>query len=146
MTANKTMIRFGYPNTLVHAYTHWVVMLREEQPTVGSLVLCSTSLATAYSALPAAAFTEMHKAIGDIENALSEAFAYDKINYLMLMMSDPNVHYHVIPRYASERSACGVTIEDRGWPKAPALGDAFRVNAEQRDELCSLLKEHWPRA
>jgi diadenosine tetraphosphate (Ap4A) HIT family hydrolase len=146
MHPNPTMTRFGYPLTLIHAYEHWVVLLREDQPTLGSLVLCSTSAATAYSALPRAGFTEMHDVIRDIEKTLSDAFAYDKINYLMLMMSDPNVHYHVIPRYASERSACGITLLDQGWPRAPVLADAFTVDGAQREALCAHIQRYWPRS
>ncbi len=38
---NKTIVRFGYPATLVAEYEHWVVLLRPEQPTLGSLVLAA---------------------------------------------------------------------------------------------------------
>ena len=50
------------------------------------------------------------------------AFACDKLNYLMLMMVDPDVHFHVLPRYAVEREFGGVRFTDPGWPKVPNLG------------------------
>jgi len=135
--ANQTAIRFGYPQTLIKEYEHWLVLLREEQATLGSLVLCAKSEATEFSALPGAAYTEMGAVISEIEMALKTAFAYDRINYLMLMMVDPNVHFHVIPRYAETPAACGLTIPDRGWPLAPQLGAAHTLTSTEREMLCS---------
>ena len=40
----------------------------------------------------------------EIEATLSAEVAYERINYLMLMMVDPNVHFHVFPRYEGSRS------------------------------------------
>ena len=44
--ANPTMIKFGYPDTLVREWDHWVVLLRPAQVTLGSLVLAARSDAT----------------------------------------------------------------------------------------------------
>jgi diadenosine tetraphosphate (Ap4A) HIT family hydrolase len=140
---NQTMTRFGYPETLIREYDHWVVVLREPQVTLGSLILCAKSRATAFSKLPAGAFEEMEAAVNDIERALSEAFHYDKINYLMLMMVDPNVHFHVFPRFATPRSACGVTIADAGWPAAPKLDSHRELTLAEREALCRHLSDFW---
>jgi diadenosine tetraphosphate (Ap4A) HIT family hydrolase len=140
---NQTAVRFGYPETLIREYEHWLVLLREPQATLGSLVLCAKSDATEFSALSTAAHTEMGTVVGEIEHALKAAFAYDKINYLMLMMVDPNVHFHVIPRYAEIRSACGLTVADPGWPALPQLGDAQDITSAQRDALITLISEYW---
>ena len=143
--ANRTVIRFGYPATLIHEYEHWIVLLREQQVTLGSLVLCAKSDATEFSALSLNAFEEMREVIRDIERALKAAFDYEKINYLMLMMVDPHVHFHVIPRYAAERSACGLVVRDTGWPKAPELGSAKQLASEERDALCEHIIAKWQR-
>ena len=137
------MTRFGYPDTLICEYNHWVVLLREQQVTLGSLILCSSSDATAFSKLPVGAFEEMGAVVNDIERVISEAFHYDKINYLMLMMVDPNVHFHVIPRYSSERSACGLTLIDTGWPAAPKLAEHREVTLSERDALCQHIRGFW---
>ena len=136
---NQTMTRFGYPDTLIYEYDHWVVLLREQQVTLGSLILCAKSDATAFSQLPIGAFA----GVGDIERAISEAFHYDKINYLMLMMVDPNVHFHVIPRYSAERSACGLTLTDTGWPAAPRLDKHHDLTPSERDALCRHIRGFW---
>ena len=45
---NETIAKFGYPETLVAEYTHWVVLLRPAQPTLGSLVLAAKSEASRF--------------------------------------------------------------------------------------------------
>jgi diadenosine tetraphosphate (Ap4A) HIT family hydrolase len=141
---NETIARFGYPATLIAEYEHWVVLLRPAQPTLGSLILAAKSDATAFSELEPAAVSGLHATIADIEGTLSDTVGFAKINYLMLMMVDPHVHFHVIPRYDGERSACGVTIADAGWPKLPALGEAVTLSPEQVAELRDWLRSRWP--
>jgi diadenosine tetraphosphate (Ap4A) HIT family hydrolase len=143
---NETIRRFGFPATLVAEYQYWVVLLRPAQPTLGSLILAAKGEATAFADLDAAAFAELRSAITAIEAALGEAIGYAKINYLMLMMVDPHVHFHVLPRYEGERSAGGVAVRDAGWPKAPALAEAVELDSAQIAELSSWLRSRWPSA
>jgi diadenosine tetraphosphate (Ap4A) HIT family hydrolase len=82
--------------------------------------------------------------VQDIEGRVCDAVGYAKINYLMLMMVDRNVHFHVVPRYEGERSAAGVTVRDAGWPKAPVLGEAVELSAEQIATLVGWLRSGWP--
>ncbi|HLL30946.1 MAG TPA: HIT family protein [Allosphingosinicella sp.] len=140
---NQTIVRFGYPATLVAEYEHWVVLLRPAQPTLGSLVLAAKAEETSLAALPAEAFAEMGRAVADVERALGAAVRYEKINYLMLMMVDPHVHFHVIPRYEGERSACEVNVSDAGWPKVPALGEAVELEPDQVRALAEHFKGFW---
>ncbi|MGA9575558.1 MAG: HIT family protein [Lysobacterales bacterium] len=140
---NQTADRFGYPGTIVREYDHWLVLLREPQATLGSLILCAKADVTEFSALSREAFFEMGAVVADIERALKAAFDYDKINYMMLMMVDPNVHFHVIPRYAEPRSACGLMIRDPGWPALPQLGEGHKVNPVERVALIEHISEHW---
>ncbi|HYD37090.1 MAG TPA: HIT family protein, partial [Allosphingosinicella sp.] len=91
-----------------------------------------------------AAFAELGTVVGDIEAALGAAVRYEKINYLMLMMVDPHVHFHVIPRYEGERSLRGVTVADRGWPKIPALAESVELGPRQIEALVDHLKGFWP--
>lgn len=143
---NATIRKFGYPATLIRDYPHWLVLLRPQQPTLGSLVLAAKSDCTAFADLRAPAFAELQTVIGDIEAALGAAVRYERINYLMLMMVDPHVHFHVIPRYSGERSGGGVMIADAGWPKTPDLASATAVEEEGIAALASWLKPFWPAA
>ena len=141
---NATIEKFGYPATLIRDYRHWVVLLRPAQPTLGSLVLAAKSDATAFGALPADAHAELATITAEIETALGSAVAYQRINYLMLMMVDPHVHFHVIPRYEGERESDGVSVTDAGWAGPPALGQAVALTADQIRGLAAWLKGLWP--
>jgi len=140
---NATIAKFGWPATLVAEFDHWVVLLRPAQPTLGSLVLAAKSDATAFGDLPGAAHAELKTVTAAIEAALTSAVGYAKINYLMLMMVDPHVHFHVIPRYDGERSAAGLTIADAGWPGQPDLGSAVKIDSEADTALRDWLKGHF---
>lgn len=142
---NETILRFGYPGAMIAHYDHWVVLLRPAQPTLGSLILAAKGEATSFPDLPLEAFAELRAVVADIERALAASIRHEKINYLMLMMVDPHVHFHVIPRYEGERSACGVTVADAGWPKVPALGEAVTLETEQVEALVRYFKGFWPR-
>ena len=142
---NETILRFGYPATLVADYEHWVVLLRPAQPTLGSLVLAAKGEATSFAELGADAFGELQSAVADIERALAASVRHEKINYLMLMMVDPNVHFHVVPRYEGEREARGVRVVDAGWPKVPALGEAVTLEADQVEALVGYFRSFWQR-
>ena len=134
---NPTIVKFGYPATLLRELEHWVILLRPAQVTLGSLVLAAKSDATAYGALPRSAFAEQADAVALVERALAKFTRYERINYLMLMMVDPNVHFHVIPRYSAARSWNGVEFADAGWPGPPRLDAAVTLDAEQLRALAA---------
>jgi diadenosine tetraphosphate (Ap4A) HIT family hydrolase len=141
--AHETMIKFGYPNSLICEYEHWTVLLRAAQVTLGSLVLVAKSDATAFGRLPSGAHAELAAVTRDIEATLFSEVAYDKINYLMLMMVDPHVHFHVIPRYEGFRSFGPVTIVDAGWPGPPDLKSAPIIAAEHLDGFRTQIYNRW---
>jgi diadenosine tetraphosphate (Ap4A) HIT family hydrolase len=141
---NATIEKFGYSRNLVKDYVHWVVLLRPQQPTLGALVLAAKSDKTAFADLEPAAFAELGEVVADIEAVLKSAVRYERLNYLMLMMVDPHVHFHVLPRYEGERSACGLSVPDAGWPKVPDLSAAISPSEEQIASLVSWLQGLWP--
>jgi len=98
---NETMRKFGYPDTRLGEFEHWVVLLRPKQVTLGSLVLAAKGEVMRLGEMGPAAFRELATVTAQLEATLEHAFQYDKINYLLLMMLDRHVHFHVLPRYAS---------------------------------------------
>jgi diadenosine tetraphosphate (Ap4A) HIT family hydrolase len=134
---NATIEKFGYPGSLVGELEHWLVLVRPVQVTLGSLVLAARSDATAYGALPIAAFTEQAKAIAAIEAALQPVCQFERINYLMLMMVDPHVHFHVLPRYPGTREWQGIQFPDQGWPGTPDLKSGVALTPQQLPALSS---------
>lgn len=140
---NPTIEKFGFPTTLLGELEHWLILLRPAQVTLGSLVLAAKSDATAYGALLPAAFAEQGEAVALIERALAGFVGYERINYLMLMMVDPNVHFHVFPRYSEPREWGGLVFPDHGWPAAPQLGSAIQLSAEQTTALVEELSANF---
>jgi len=137
---NATIRKFGYPATLIAQYEHWLVLLRPAQPTLGSLVLAARSEATAFGDLPGEAHAELCVATRAIETALGRFVGYARLNYLMLMMVDPHVHFHVIPRYDGVRDWNALSFADTGWPKVPDLGAARDLSDEEVASLATELK------
>ena len=139
---NPTMEKFGYPATLLRELDDWVILLRPGQVTLGSLILAAKGDATAYHQLSPDAFIEQRKAVIAIETVLKDFCAYERINYLMLMMVDPNVHFHVIPRYSESRQWSGMDFADAGWPGPPQLGNGVQLD---HDQIAILTRELAPK-
>ena len=144
VSMNDTIYKFGYPASLIHEYQHWVVLLRPQQVTLGSLVLAAKAEVTHYHALPAEAFSEMQRVVTDIETTLATVVGYERMNYLMLMMVDPHVHYHVLPRYNGSRVFDEANFPDQSWPGPPALNLAAEMNDASRVALLVHVRSSWP--
>ena len=141
--ANETMRKFGYPDSLIREYEHWVVLLRPAQVTLGSLVLAAKGDATAFGALPPGAHAELAAVTKEIEASLLAEIGYEKINYLMLMMVDPHVHFHVLPRYSGSKSIAGLDLVDAGWPGQPDLNSAVKLTPEDKERLRDRISRSW---
>jgi diadenosine tetraphosphate (Ap4A) HIT family hydrolase len=115
----KILTKFDCQNLLIKEYNHWYLLLRKEQVTIGSLVLIEKSLKTNYSDITIESFLDFGNIVKEIEPVLKDLFKYNKINYLMLMMIDNEVHYHVIPRYSKDTIFNGLIFFDEGWPGLP---------------------------
>lgn len=142
-TINPTLQRFEFPKLLVRDYEHWVVLLRRHQVTLGAFVLAAKADVTAWPALPPSAFTELSKVTAEIEATLQSSFQFDKINYLMLMMNDPNPHFHAIPRYSRSLTFEGADFHDPGWPKTPDLAAGMTLEDDPALHLLNHLKAAW---
>ncbi|HAG53413.1 MAG TPA: HIT family protein [Alphaproteobacteria bacterium] len=140
---NETMQTFGYSDNLIYEYNNWVVLLRPAQVTLGSLVLIEKSETTNFANISQESFSELKEVITDIENNLKTHFNAEKFNYLMLMMVDPNVHYHVIPRYSENKTFNNETFKDTGWPKLPEMPFANEILDDSFIKLKELLKNNW---
>jgi diadenosine tetraphosphate (Ap4A) HIT family hydrolase len=100
----------------------------------------------AFSDVSPAAFADLQVAVAGIERLLKAAVDYEKINYLMLMMVDKDVHFHVLPRYEGTREHEGLAFPDAGWPAAPALGSAVELTPDAVGRLAERFAEAWVRA
>lgn len=111
--------KFRVDELCIARVDHWTWSVRPVQSTLGASILSLNQECLRWSDTSPAATAELHKVIGMIESKLTAAFHYDRINYLMLMMVDPQVHFHILPRYSSSREFLGVNWVDGSWPKPP---------------------------
>jgi diadenosine tetraphosphate (Ap4A) HIT family hydrolase len=140
---NATFSRFGGEDTLIADYRWWSVQARPGQATLGALILLAHGPAQAFGDLPAGAHGELARITHDIEATVGQ-FGNQKINYMMLMMVDPHVHFHVLPRYAEDVTFDGIRFTDPGWPGLPDLGHA-PDEADAAARVAAALRETWPK-
>ena len=119
---NATMQKFGYPDTVVKEYEHWVTVLKPQQTTIGTLVLIEKSDAEHLGQVSDDAWREFKEVARDAEMWTSQAFGAEKFNYLALMMKDKNVHFHFVPRYSEAVIIGGDAFADVDWPNKTELG------------------------
>lgn len=113
---NITIKTFGYPETLIKEYKHWVILLRPSQVTIGSLILAAKSEATHLGQLTEQEWAEFAVVSSDAEQLARTVFGAKKFNYLALMMKDPNIHFHFVPRYSRPVIINGKEFIDVDWP------------------------------
>ena len=140
-----TEIKFGDPDTRLAQTEHWTVLLRPKQPTLGSLVLICREPVRSFAEVSPPAYAEMRDVVRRIEATLREVVRYERINYLMLMMVDPDVHFHVIPRYEGTRQLGTTEFRDAGWPGPPVLDAAVSPDTATGAALLAQLRAAWLR-
>jgi diadenosine tetraphosphate (Ap4A) HIT family hydrolase len=141
---NDTFRKFGWPATRIAETAHWGVMLRPEQPTLGAVVLGCKLPVTAFGEVGPEGMSDLGRAVAAVEAMLASAVRYEKMNYLMLMMVDPDVHFHVLPRYSGAREAAGIDLPDPGWPGPPQLAGGRKLSQDETATLVRFLAERWP--
>lgn len=141
---NATMRKFGAPATCIREYDYWTILLRPKQATLGALILVAREHAGSFGALSQAACAELAQVTWAAETALSAAFGYDKINYLMLMMNDPDVHFHVLPRYGEAPTFEDIRYADPGWPGPPDLNHVNETDEATNGRLVAHIARYWP--
>ncbi|MDX2479018.1 MAG: HIT family protein [Desulfuromusa sp.] len=135
------MKKFGYPDTLIKDYNNWVVLLRPQQATLGALVLICKNEVDTFSKITPEAFTELKEITTAVEHHLKSCFSYDKINYLMLMMVDNDVHFHILPRYAQTQVFNQIAFHDPGWPGPPDLSQIIPKNETVNQKILQTLQK-----
>lgn len=133
--------KFKTEELLIYETDHWIWSLRLVQATLGAGVLSLKRECPVLIELNQNEFSDLDNIIKVIEKALKETFDYDIMNYIMLMMIDKQVHYHVIPRYERTIDFCGLTWKDSGWPGMPNLAGE-EMELRTLDEILSAIKEN----
>lgn len=138
--SDATYKKFRINDLTIKEYDSWLLLTRGNQATLGSLILINKNDATDFGTLAPNDLLEMGKIIHEVETNLKEAFGYDKINYQMLRMADPEVHFHIIPRYSSEKTFNGKTFFDQNWPGPFSLKNENSLTDQDLLSLHEFLK------
>ncbi len=125
---NETILKFDYPRSLIKEYDYWVVLLRPDQVTLGSLVIACKENVESVPLISKEANQEFQEVCLDMEVLMKKVFNADKFNYLALMMVDKEVHFHFLPRYKEDVQFKQFFFKDKCWPGAPNLGDKLHVS------------------
>jgi len=113
--------KFKTEELKIYETEYWLWSLRPHQATLGAGILSLKRECPSFGELNQEEFSDLNNIIKVIEDTISQVFRHDIMNYLMLMMLDKQVHYHVIPRYEKEVVLFGDVWKDSSWPSIPNL-------------------------
>lgn len=133
--------KFKVNDYIIYESDYWIWSLRPDQATIGSGVLSLKREATQLSELNSKEFMDLENIIKVIESTLEKSFNYDIMNYLMLMMVDKHVHYHVVPRYEKNIMFDKKEWIDKGWPALPILQGTM-VNDKEAESIINEIKNN----
>lgn len=86
----------------IAAFEHSYAILNRDQYFPGYTLLFTRQHATELFHLDRAVRTELMEEVSAVAAALSAAFNPDKINYELLGNMVPHIHWHLVPRFATE--------------------------------------------
>ena len=132
MTETRTLeafrAKFRVEELKVLENRSWTWSVRPGQPTLGAGILSLNRHAGKFSEVTPDELADLAELVSAVEGTIKVAFDHQIMNYLMLMMLDHHVHYHVIPRYESVRTFAGREWVDNGWPALPVIADSQHAN------------------
>jgi len=99
----------------------WTLSVRPEQITMGNMVLACRSGASSMAGLSAEEAHGMAVGFALAERLAKDVLGAQRVNYLCLMMQDPIVHFHILPRYEVPVTRYGRLWEDMDWPAPPTI-------------------------
>lgn len=105
-----------YSPFVVKDYTHWTVLVHENQSYLGRLVVwCKRADVLDLADATPEERDELFLILSIIRNAATEIFKPDWFNYAFLGNETRHLHGHFIPRYASERTFDDFVFRDERW-------------------------------
>lgn len=113
--------KFQVEDLTIAESEHWVLTLRPQQLTLGSMVLSTKANVLGFAELNEDQSRDMARLMGLAEQKAKSALGAVRINALCLMMQDPLLHFHIFPRYEAPVTFDGRQWQDADWPKPPQV-------------------------
>ncbi|MDD7938079.1 HIT domain-containing protein [Actinomycetospora lutea] len=117
----------------------WRWSIRPVHSTLGAGVLSLSRFATSFADMTDDEAQDLAQTVKSVEAALRATFSPQKMNYVMLMMVDDHLHFHVLPRYAETKQFGGLEWVDSGWPGPPGMGD---YSDRSEDKVLFDIRDH----
>jgi len=137
-TLDEFQSKFRVNELKVIRNSSWTWSVRPDQPTLGAGIISLNRYALHLSDVSSKEMADLAGLISTLERAIKSTFNHNIMNYLMLMMVDHHVHYHVVPRYDGTREFAGLEWVDNGWPALPVMPDSQHKN---QDGVLDAIKE-----
>lgn len=130
------MKKFRPKELCVKEFKHWIVCVRQKQPTLGDVVILLKRETKNVSGMLPEEGAEFPEVIKWYEELCIRKFGAIKFNYMIMMMKDPFVHYHAFPRYEKN-----VNIFDIDWEDKSTLSN-FASTEILEDELLFKIRDY----
>ena len=124
--------KFRPDELTVFSSAQWRVLLRVKQITLGSLVLLPVDPIEDFDAATPDVAADFFRTVALSQSVLKKSFAPDRYNVIAAMMKDAFVHFHLIPRYSTEREFANETWTDSDWPQLIAFRDVDTDRATRK--------------
>lgn len=131
--------KFRLDELTISRHGGWRVSIHPTQPTVGALVVSLDRPCESLGELSEDEGAALVQVFADIEASYATTYRPDRVNYLALMMLDAQVHFHVLPRYAEDRTVEGTPFTDPGWPGPPEVTASTPVSSTGLEEITATL-------
>lgn len=132
--------KFRIEELKVFESQYWVLSLRPLQITIGSLILSLKRECSNMAMISALEAEELPIIFAKIDEVYEHTFKPDKINYLVLMMVDKQVHFHIVPRYEKEVEFLGELYGDKDWPKPPDVLFNLDIQEHTLSEIVNFMR------
>lgn len=122
--------------------TQWILSVRPGQLTLGSMVASSKQGALSFAELDPDSGNSLISMLANAENAAKDLYGAVRVNVICLMMQDPVVHFHILPRYELKIVRYATEWIDEDWPGPPvfrAVQTPEKTLSEIKDDLRSRL-------
>jgi len=118
----------------------WIVVLNRNQNLLGKTMIVLRRRLERVAELTLEEWIDLQAQLIEMTRRLNAAFAPDHYNYAFLQNFDPQVHLHVIPRYAASRKLAGSRFDDPDYPDHYSVPMPERfLSADERIALVTAL-------
>ena len=128
---------------LVAESERWAVVLNDDQGLLGRCYCLLKRPETDPAALSDGELSELWGVVRKVKQTLSDLWEPDHFNYAFLMNVDPQVHFHVIPRYRGKREFAGGTFVDGNFGGHYTVGPARNLGEETYQALIAAMRSRF---